>query len=130
MTRLRLLLFLLLFTGSAFGQVTNYVIFNLTDFTSQPQRVRSLKLIPYGVPYTNGSGSIVTRDVVTIGTSTNGKAYATNVYPGGFRSELIGTTALTTNYYVFPYTNGPTAFLNAADWTTNSGMVFNFQTAY
>ena len=91
------------------------VIFNLEDFTTKPQAVRALAVYPIGAPYTNGAGFIVTRDRVLVTTGTNGSVIVSNVYGGGYRSELLGTYTLTTNFFLFPVSNG---VINASDWTT------------
>jgi hypothetical protein len=99
-----------------------HVIFNLYQFTAQPEMVRSLTLYPIGLPVTNGTGGIITRDNVTRATGTNGSVTISNIFGGSYRSEFQGISleagkpTVTTNWFNFPVTNG---VIVAADWTTN-----------
>lgn len=89
------------------------VQFSLGDFTSRPQAARVFALYPVGVPVTNNAGQIVTRDRFSTNTTASGVVNVSNVVGGSYRSELIGAYATTTNYFIFPVTNG---FLNAVDY--------------
>jgi len=90
-----------------------HVTFTMEDFTAQPLLSRTLTLFPLGAPFTNGAGGIVSRDRRTVSTGTNGSVTVSNIYGGVYRTELKGTSATTTNFFVFPVTNG---IINAATY--------------
>lgn len=85
---------------------------------------RTMKLFPTGGPFTNGAGVIVTRDLVSGITDTNGSLIVSNVYGWTYRSEIQGTFTTTTNYFNLPVTNG---LIQAADY---SGTATNGQLTY
>ncbi len=101
-----------LFALQSFGAT---VLFKFQTSDMSPQGLRSITLYPVGT-YTNGNGSVITRDRMGRTTDTNGFAYISNLYGLTYRGELQGTRDVTTNWYAFPVTNGT---INAADWTTN-----------
>ncbi|HXU78124.1 MAG TPA: hypothetical protein VN794_16245, partial [Methylomirabilota bacterium] len=109
-----ILLCLMVMTLPLRAAITN--VFHLEDFTAEPQRVRQLLIYPIPPSRTNGNGGVITLDRIVRTTGTNGTVTVSNMFYGSYRTELVGTTTTTTNYFVFPVTNGT---LNASDWMTN-----------
>lgn len=113
--------------SAATTMITNGVSFRFIDFMNQPQAVRSITLYPIEASFTNGAGAIVSKDRLVKTTGTNGNVTLSNMYSGSYRLELQGPSTVTTNWFLFPETNGP---LNASDWITNSGVQVAFGSAY
>jgi len=112
---MRVILFcLMMMTLPLQAAITN--VFHLEDFIAEPQRVRQLLIYPIPPSRTNGAGGVITLDRIVRTTGTNGTVIVSNMFYGSYRTELVGTTTTTTNYFVFPVTNGT---LNASDWMTN-----------
>src|SRR5262245_38245663 len=113
-------LFFVLLNMVASAAPTNTVWFFMQDFTASPQAVRRIDLFPLSASFTNGIGQIISRDRRSAITGTNGAAIFTNVYWGSYRSELIGTTTTTTNWFNLPDLSGSN---NASVYTTNGPIV-------
>jgi hypothetical protein len=106
-------IFAFLLAGSC-GRAAD-VLFNFGDYTSTPQQLKRFTLYPVQVSLTNNS-QLITRDRIVAATGTNGSMTVSNVMGGGYRSELAGTSIVTTNFFFFPTTNG---LLNAKDYLAN-----------
>lgn len=103
------ILLTLLCAASVFGQSTPTnaptVLFNIGDFTSNPQAVRFFALYPVGVDNTNQFW-LISRDRIARYTTATGQIIISNVWAGSYRSEMLGTSITTTNFFNFPATNG------------------------
>lgn len=77
------------------------VVFNFGDFTSNPAATKRLTLYPVSIASSN-QVQLITADRVVANTTTAGSAVITNVLCGYYRSELMGTSITTTNYFYFP----------------------------
>lgn len=88
------------------------VQFVFGDFTATPKGLKRLWFYPVVVDSSNNV-QLVTRDRISILTGTNGSVTITNVQVGTYRSELFGTSSITTNLFEIPATNG---VISAKDW--------------
>lgn len=91
------------------------VQFFFTDYTSAQQGLKRFTLYPIQVSLTNGP-NLVTRDRISAVVGTNGSIIVSNVLCGGYRSEFVGTSIVSTNFFNFPCTN---ILVNAKDYLTN-----------
>lgn len=119
MRKLSLLLSLvsLLLGQECFGaSTTNAVLFYNRDFQINPQSTRQNFVYFLGAPGVSGT-NLITRDRIVKVSNSNGYFGLTNYVPGSYRVEHQGTYAATTNYFIFPDTNG---VISAADWIVNA----------
>lgn len=99
--------------AAAFAADTVDVQFVVGDFTSSPQTVKRITLYPVSINASNAT-QLVTGDRRIITTDAAGSALFTNVMCGTYRSEIFGTSIVTTNLFHFPC--GTNGVVNAKDW--------------
>ena len=95
------------------------VVFPMASLTGQPQAVRQVKVYPLAVAPVWGQG-LVTLDVVGGVTDLTGSVTITNLAPGYYQVNCIGSPRITTNYFQFPNSVGQVNATNylVAPWGT------------
>lgn len=127
MKRLALLTLVLLamlwFANGAFG---GDVVWYLKDSQGTIQANRQLFLFYLTAPTNSFSTNLITRDRIVKTTDSTGYTILTNYTPGIWRSEHQGTFGVTTNWYLFPVTNG-TIYAADPQWQTAPTSLIPFQ---
>lgn len=93
------------------------VVFVFGDFTSTPATAKRLTLYPVSIASSN-LVELITADRIVATTTGAGSATVTNMMCGYYRSELMGTSITTTNYFYFPC-GTLTGQVNAKDFQWN-----------
>lgn len=103
----------LLATNALAGDVVWY----LKDAQGAVQANRQLLIFKLEVPTNTFKTNLITRERIVKTTDATGYAILTNYTPGIYRTEHQGTQSPTTNYYLFPVTNG-TIYAADPQWKT------------
>lgn len=111
------------FARFAFG---GDVIWYLRDSQGVIQPTRPLYIFYLSAPTNTANTNLITRDRIVKITDTNGYAILTNYTPGVYRSEHQGTYGPTTNYYIFPVTNGTIYAADTNWWIYNANAASNY----